>query len=124
MSLRVRVAIAVWLTLFPGCVSVYVDSTPKDAQVFVDGEQIGKTPTRFKAKTMLWCSYEVVVHKQGYTDAKAYVESEWNPYLFMGLVVGILLMPWLGNVNPRGIHAVLEPDYSQTPPPSVGDSPR
>lgn len=124
---RARAALASLLVLGSGCVSVVVDAVPRGAQVYVDGERIStETPCRFKAKTIVGVSYDVVVRKEGYHDFRETVDSEWDPYtLLLVLSPLIVLMPFLGTVTPRHIYATLEPDYSQLPPPvAPGSGPR
>lgn len=117
--MRAHRSAALALALLQGCVSVVVDAVPRGAAVYVDGKQIAsETPCRFKAKTIVGVSYDVVVHKDGFRDFHEVVESEWDPWtLLLVLSPLIVLMPFLGTVSPRHIYAVLEPDYSQLPPP-------
>jgi hypothetical protein len=121
---RLRAGVAIALLWLSGCVSIRVDGVPQGASVFVDGQEIGHSPCRFKAKTIVGVSYEVVVHKQGYKDYKETVESEFDPYMLILLLSPLMvLIPFLGTVTPRHIYAQLEPDYGQTPPPDT-TSPR
>src|SRR5882672_31902 len=107
--MRVRVLLAILLVLFQGCVGVIVQSVPMGASVYVDGQLIGQTPCKFKAKTIVGCEYEVVVKKEGYADFRETVETEWDPgSLFLILSPLIILTPFLGNVVPRVVFAPLE----------------
>jgi hypothetical protein len=119
--IRAATAIALVFSVFlSGCVSVYVDSAPGGAQVFVDGQRIADTPCRFKAKTFVGVSYDIVVHHDGYKDWKGTVESEFDPYMLVLILSPlIILIPFLGTVSPRYIHVGLEPDYDQPRSPAT-----
>ncbi len=123
---RLGALVALALVLNSGCVGVVVQSLPMQADVYVDGEKIGQTPCKFKAKTIIGCSYEVVVRRQGYREFRQIVESEFNPYsLFLLLSPLIVLIPFLGTVVPREVYAPLEPVApGEENPAPVGPQPR
>src|SRR2546421_11168546 len=107
---RTHALLAIALTFLSSCVSVHVLSAPAGADVYVDGELVGKTPCKFKAKTIVGVSYEVIVRKQGYRDFRQVVESEWDPYSLLWILSPlIILTPLLGPVSPRYVEASLEP---------------
>ncbi len=117
MNLRLRAAAAIVLVFLSGCVSVFVDSVPEGATVYVDGERIADTPSKFKAKTFIWLSYDVVVHKDGFEDFRERVDAEFDPYMLVLILSPlIVLIPFLGSVEPRHVVAQMKPLGAAPPP--------
>jgi hypothetical protein len=103
------------LALLVGCQSVTVHSAPYGADVFVDGERIGKTPCKFKASTVIGSDYVVEVRHAGYRPYVESVETEWGPGTTWNLLSSlvflsplIILTPFFGDVVPGAIYAPLE----------------
>ncbi len=99
-----------------GCQSVYVQSFPHGAEVWVDGERVGTTPCRFKASTVIGCEYEVELRRPGYLPYRELVATEWGPGSTWNLLAGLLflsplivLTPFFGDVVPGAVAAQLEP---------------
>lgn len=112
------------LTLLVGCQSVTVHSAPYGADVFVDGERVGKTPCKFKASTVIGSEYRVEVRLPGYRTYAETVETEWGPGATWNLAASLLflspliiLTPFFGDVVPGAVFAPLEPG-----PPDAGPS--
>lgn len=105
------------LTLVVGCQSVTVHSAPYGAEVFVDGERVGRTPCKFKASTVIGSEYQVEVRLPGYRTYAETVETEWGPGATWNLAASllflsplILLTPFFGDVVPGAVFAPLEPE--------------
>lgn len=105
------------LALLVGCQSVTVHSAPYGADVFVDGERIGKTPCKFKASTVIGSDYVVEVRLPGYRPYVESIETEWGPGTTWNLLSSliflsplIILTPFFGDVVPGAIFAPLEHD--------------
>ena len=118
------------LAALVGCQSVTVHSAPYGAEVFVDGERIGKTPCKFKASTVIGCEYQVEVRLPGYRTYSETVETEWGPGSTWNLVASlvflsplIVLTPFFGDVVPSGVFAPLEPEPDLAAPPARGLEP-
>lgn len=112
----------VLLAALVGCQSVVVHSAPYGADVFVDGEKIGKTPCKFKASTVIGCEYVVEVRLPGYRTYTETVETEWGPGSTWNLLASLLflspliiLTPFFGDVVPSGVFAPLEPEQALAP---------
>jgi hypothetical protein len=127
--MRLAAALLAVAVGFAGCKTVHVVSSPPGADVTVDGEPIGKTPCKFRAKTFVWLDYEVEVTKPGWKPYKEKVDIEYGPgcqWMALVCVLGIftaplaLATPFFGDVDPGSIRCELEPDFSQTPPPQTG----
>ncbi|MCO5164908.1 MAG: PEGA domain-containing protein [Planctomycetes bacterium] len=111
----------VLLALLVGCQSVTVHSAPYGAEVFVDGERVGRTPCKFKASTVIGCEYVVEVKLPGYRPYVETVETEWGPGTTWNLLSSliflsplIILTPFFGDVVPGAIFAPLEPEPAPT----------
>jgi hypothetical protein len=125
-----RRLLAVALLVISGCQSVPVHSAPYGAEVYVDGELIGKTPCKFKASTVIGADYVVEVRAKGYKTYTETVETEWGPGATWNLAASLLfispliiLTPFFGDVVPGAIFAPLEPEQAappQPPPPPPG----
>lgn len=118
------------LALLVGCQSVTVHSAPYGADVFVDGERIGKTPCKFKASTVIGSDYVVEVRLAGYRPYVEAVETEWGPGSTWNLLASliflsplIILTPFFGDVVPGAIFAPLEHDQPVVTTPSVAPRP-
>lgn len=112
-----RRALTLCLALLVGCQSVTVHSAPYGADVYVDGELVGKTPCKFTASTVIGSDYEVVVRYPGYRVYQEQVETEWGPGTTWNLLSSliflsplIVLTPFFGDVVPGAIFAPLEPE--------------
>jgi hypothetical protein len=124
-----RRAVALLLVVvLAGCQSVPVQSMPYGADVWVDGEHIGKTPCKFKASTVIGCEYDVVVRMKGYRPYRETVETEWGPGTTWNLLASLLflspliiLTPFFGDVVPGAVFAPLEPEPAPRPPPPPRD---
>ncbi|MCW8139258.1 MAG: PEGA domain-containing protein [Planctomycetota bacterium] len=110
-----------------------VHSAPYGAEVFVDGEPVGRTPCKFKASTVIGCEYVVEVKLPGYRPYVETVETEWGPGTTWNLLSSliflsplIILTPFFGDVVPGAIFAPLEPEPAPTaagpaPPTALAD---
>jgi hypothetical protein len=65
---------------------VAVNSKPQGAQVFVDGQPAGTTPTEVALNRNV--AHEVVLDKPGYQPYRTMVTSGLNPWLFGNLAIG------------------------------------
>jgi hypothetical protein len=79
----------------PGCATVAggsrdqkvaINSKPDGAQVFVDGQPAGVTPTQLVLNRNI--NHEVVIDKPGYVPYRTTVNSGLNPWVFGNLAVG------------------------------------
>lgn len=112
-----RRTVLLLLALLVGCQSVTVHSAPYGADVFVDGERVGKTPCKFKASTIIGNEYLVEVRLPGYRTYAETVETEWGPGATWNLAASlvflsplIILTPFFGDVVPSAVFAPLEPE--------------
>ncbi|AEE17597.1 PEGA domain-containing protein [Treponema brennaborense] len=94
MKSKVFVSVAAVVTavlLGTGCVSGtnvrFVSDVP-GAQVYVDGELVGTTPTAVKLSNAVWESPDVLIVKEGYKDTYTELKKEVKP---VNLVCGLLL---------------------------------
>jgi hypothetical protein len=122
-----RRLLAVALLVLSGCQSVPVHSAPYGAEVYVDGELIGKTPCKFKASTCLWAEYVVEVRAPGFKTYTETVETEFGPGATWNVLASviflsplIILTPFFGDVVPGAVFAPLEPADA---PPLVPEAP-
>ena len=118
------------LAALVGCQSVTVHSVPYGADVFVDGERIGKTPCKFQASTVIGCEYQVEVRLPGYRSYTELVETEWGPGSTWNLLASlvflsplIILTPFFGDVVPSGVFVALEREPDVERPPGRGPPP-
>jgi hypothetical protein len=65
---------------------VVVNSKPDGAQVYIDGQAVGVTPTEVTLSRKN--DHEVVVDKPGYQPYRTHVTSGLNPWVFGNLAVG------------------------------------
>lgn len=79
-----------------GCAhTVHLNSYPEGATVYVDGEEIGETPTTFQETTGWGESHLVRIEKDGYQTASRVVnQSGWHSGLVVASVVGALFLCW------------------------------
>src|SRR5262245_2057034 len=114
---------------FAGCKTVHVKTAPEGCDVLVDGNEVGKSPCKFKVHTFIWLDYEVELRKDGYKPFKEKIDVEFGPqsqWMLLVLLVGIvtaplaLALPFFGDVDPPDVVHVMQPDYDKTPPPDAG----
>ena len=93
--------------------SVTVHSAPYGADVFVDGERVGKTPCKFKALTVIGSEYRVEVRLPGYRTYAETVETEWGPGATWNLAASLLFLSPLIVLTPfftkAGVDGMLNP---------------
>jgi hypothetical protein len=65
---------------------VALSSKPQGAQVLVDGQPAGTTPTEVVLKRDV--GHEVVIDKPGYQPYRTMITSGLNPWLFGNLAIG------------------------------------
>ena len=76
-----------------GCVTstrVRINSDVEGAEVYIDGQKIGTTPTEIALSNAIWEDPDVVLKKEGYKDLHTNVKKEVKA---VNLVSGLLL--WL-----------------------------
>ncbi len=85
------VASLLLLVFLTSCVSstrVSFNTDVEGAEVYVDGELIGTTPTQKKLSNAIWEDPDVLIKKDGYKDLRTSVYQEMKP---VNLVCGLLL---------------------------------
>ena len=74
-----------------GCVTstrVRINSDVEGAEVYIDGQKVGTTPTEIALSNAVWEDPDVVLKKDGYKDLHTNVNKEVKP---VNLVCGLLL---------------------------------
>lgn len=117
------------LALLPsGCRGVMVTSRPSGADVFVDGEFIGRTPCKFRAWRVVGTEYEVSVREEGYRSETTVIDSEfpWGKLWLVLFPPALVFVPFFGTLNPPEVHAELDVypgPWADWPRPGPGDLP-
>jgi hypothetical protein len=79
-----------------GCATstqVNINTNVPDANVVLDGKQMGKTPIKqVKVKNNASRSYQVVIEKEGYKTYTGYLQKEDKPAAIAAVVIGYCLI--------------------------------
>ena len=98
MSLRsIRPVVAIvavaMLALSIGCAStVEIDSEPQGAEVRIDGQNIGKTPTHYTDNSIVFTTKRVEIKKEGYEPIRTQITRD-GP-INVGAVIGGFFCAW------------------------------
>ncbi len=85
---------------------VRISGTPKDANVYVNNELVGKSPLNYEVKKRK--EYTVRIEKEGYKDSNALIETKFN-YLWSGIsLVGNILTMEVGTLVDYKTGAVMD----------------
>ena len=117
--------------LFSSCAhTVSITSEPNDAEVFVDGRQIGKTPCVFKEKTSSGKTYQFRVSKNGHrTSTHYHFTTDTNLTMKTVGIIGtiFLLFPFIlliyDDQLPDNLHFDLVPLSAEDHPMSIPSAP-
>lgn len=105
------------LYLTGGCASkMTVMTTPSEADVYVKGEHIGKSPATYNGTSGLPDStVEVEAKKEGYKDTKKLVKREPNViYILLSVLIFLPGILWSFDL-PENVNITLEPEDQQQP---------
>jgi hypothetical protein len=81
--------IAVLLFSCATSTQVNINTNVPDANVVLDGKQIGKTPINsVKVKNYASRSYQVIIEKEGYKPYTGYLQKEDKPAAIAAVVIG------------------------------------
>lgn len=86
------VFLCIWLSVDCGTIihgtsqEIVVSSAPDEAEVWVDGARVGKTPARLDLKRKN--SYMVKVEKEGYKPVEVKIESSTSAWIIGNVVFG------------------------------------
>lgn len=100
---------------------IYVDSYPKGARVYADGDYAGTTPCIFKSKAP---KYSLSFYKDGYYPATVYTSLKhrwhvWWNLLFTGFIGVLVDIPYFDTYAKKSYSADLKLCPKPTPQPSV-----
>ncbi len=90
---RLLLLMLIFVLLFSGCVTetlVRFTTDVDGAEIIIDGESIGKTPTKAYLSNAIWSDPDVVIIKEGYKKKYVSLKKEG---VVTNLVVGYLI--WL-----------------------------
>lgn len=89
------VVVVVLCGAFSGCAhAVLIETEPKNARVFVDGELVGQGPQTIERRVIVGDQLRVSAQADGYEDAAVSVAaSEWYPYPGLLALVPLLGIP-------------------------------
>lgn len=82
--------IIIILLLFSSCVTstnVWFETNIDGAEIYIDGERIGKTPIEYKLSNAIWEDPDVVIRKKGYKDLRVGLKKEVKA---VNLICGII----------------------------------
>lgn len=80
-----------FIVMLVSCVTstlVTFNTSVPGADVYVDGEHIGKTPTEKKMSNGVWEDAKIIIKKEGYQDLHTNVQKDIKP---VNLIIGLLL---------------------------------
>ena len=87
-------ALAIVVVLLSGCVTntmVRIDSTPENAEVYIDNEKIGQTPVVVQMSNLFWKDPDVIIKAEGYKDLYTSLDKEVK---IVNLISGIVFFGW------------------------------
>ena len=90
-AVSVFLVLAILLPMVSSCVTktkVTFNTDVTGADVYVDGEYIGKTPATKKLSNAVWEDPEIVIKKEGYRDMRTGVKKEVKA---VNLIFGVIL---------------------------------
>ena len=87
-GLLVAISICAVCTSCVTSTRVRISSDIEGAEVYIDGEKVGTTPTQVKLSNAVWSSPDVILKKDGYKDLYTELKKEVKA---VNLVFGILL---------------------------------
>lgn len=80
------------------CVSstrVVINSKPSNADVYEDGQYVGKTPVSLNISNLVWDSPDITISKDGYTSMPVTLKKEEKiTNLVIGYVINIFAFLW------------------------------
>ena len=85
--------IAVMLLSCATSTQVNINTNVPDANVVLDGKQIGKTPIKsVKIKNKASRSYQVIIEKEGYKTYTGYLNKEDKPAAMVAVAIGYIFI--------------------------------
>jgi hypothetical protein len=78
-----------------GCTTtqVNINTNVPDANVVLDGKQLGKTPLKsVKVKNKASRSYQVIIEKEGYKTYTGYLNKEDKPAAMVAVTIGYIFI--------------------------------
>ncbi|MFQ5657525.1 MAG: PEGA domain-containing protein [Candidatus Methylomirabilales bacterium] len=97
------------LLLVSSCAStMMVFTKPGDAEIYVDGEMIGRSPVLYAGESSLDGGVKVTARLPGYQERTVLVSREANAAHLGESVLFPFVMPW-GWYLPDAVHIQLEP---------------
>ena len=80
------------------CVSstrVVINSKPSNADVYEDGQYVGKTPVSLNISNLVWNSPDITISKDGYTSMPVTLKKEAKiTNLVIGYVINVFAFLW------------------------------
>ncbi|MEE1269185.1 MAG: PEGA domain-containing protein [Treponema sp.] len=80
------------------CVSstrVVINSKPSNADVYEDGQHVGKTPVSLNISNLVWNSPDITISKDGYTSMPVTLQKEEKiTNLVIGYCINIFAFLW------------------------------
>ena len=80
------------------CVSstrVVINSKPSNADVYEDGQYVGKTPVSLNISNLVWDSPDITISKDGYTSMPVTLKKEAKiTNLVIGYVINVFAFLW------------------------------
>lgn len=84
--------------IFESCVSstrVVIDSKPSNADVYSEGQYLGKTPVSTKLSNLVWDDPDIILSKEGYNNMPVTLKREPKiPNIVIGYFVNIFAYLW------------------------------
>lgn len=91
---------------------VLLESMPADADVYVNGELVGKTPYSERLDSSF--SHEVVIKKEGYVDQNLFISTvESKPFITFG---PLTKADYYKSLSPKEVVFKLKPDFLPAEP--------
>jgi hypothetical protein len=92
----------IFMVVLSSCVTpVRIDSDVPAADVFINGEKVGKTPTVVELSDFIFSNYDVVIEKEGYTPYYGSIRKEFKTGRFIwGFFGGGITWPWVYGPKP------------------------
>ena len=104
-----------------GCAEhITFHSIPEGAEVWLNGRDLGRTPTSAEVEYDAFTRYQVVLKKDGYQVVRAPLATQINSAALLGTIAGVFCFPCL--VSLIWIQQPLR-DYTFTLTPEVGAPP-
>ena len=127
-KLKIAVTLLAGTFMLSSCVTllgrkqkIYVDSYPKGANVYADGNYVGNTPCTFKSKKP---KHSLSFYKDGYNPETVYTSLKhrghvWWNMLFTGFIGVLVDIPYFETYAKKSYYANLELRPKPTPKPTV-----